>query len=317
MYSFNGLINAIDKVIKKADDDLSKKLEKEGFIKPDETVEHINALENSISDVLESQKEYILDGLAGATLDDDVAVALQQIFDVDPTDIELAKVFQEQFNTFMKEFTDHYIKDFDSELAFSIFTDRTTAWIDEWSSELGKLMKLSSHENINRILNTGLENGDSMQDILTSLMDNYGFSRKRASATAMTEILTAHSYAKEEAIRQSPVVEQKEWRHTGGHKNNPRPHHQALNGTIISKHDKFLIVAPTGTYEAMFPRDIALPAAERVNCHCVHRGIVNEDIMGLTLNERKKLQQQAIEEDNNTWEIELDEKNKAKAGIEI
>ncbi len=42
---------------------------------------------------------------------------------------------------------------------------------------------------------------------------------------------------------------------------------------------------------------------------------MNEDILGLSLEERRSLQRQAIDDDNGAWEKELDAKNKAKAGI--
>jgi hypothetical protein len=46
------------------------------------------------------------------------------------------------------------------------------------------------------------------------------------------------------------------------------------------------------------PRDDNLPPSESVNCHCIHRGIVNEDILGLPLAERKRLQAEAVAGDN-------------------
>ena len=66
----------------------------------------------------------------------------------------------------------------------------------------------------------------------------------------------------------------------------------------------------------MYPRDVSLPAGERINCHCIQQPIVSEDILGLPLEERKKLQQQAIDDMDDEWEAELDAQNKAKAGIE-
>jgi hypothetical protein len=66
----------------------------------------------------------------------------------------------------------------------------------------------------------------------------------------------------------------------------------------------------------MYPRDSILPPGESVNCHCIHRGIVSKDVLGLSLDERKRLQQEAIDADDGAWEKELDARNKAKAGIE-
>ena len=42
---------------------------------------------------------------------------------------------------------------------------------------------------------------------------------------------------------------------------------------------------------------------------------MSEEILGLSLEERQALQQEAIDEMDDEWERELDERNKAKAGI--
>ena len=317
MNEFEPLLKAIDTYLSKADDDLADQLRQEGYINALETVEDINALEDIITEILEDELKYILGELEGLDIEVAFDSIIQDLMEGDITDERLAEAFKDMLDKSLRNLTDAYIKNFDKDLAFSMFSERTSDWIKNWSEDLGKLMKLTSHEELQRILKKGLEDGDSIQDIVETLMDSYGFSRKRARATAVTEILTAHSYSKEEAIRQSPAVDRKEWRHTGEHKNKPRPHHQAMDGTIVDKNEPFIIHAPTGTYEALFPRDVALPASERVHCHCVHRAVVNDDIFGLSVEERRQLQQQAIDEDNKKWEKELDAKNKAKAGIEV
>jgi hypothetical protein len=316
MNEFETLIKALDTYISKADDDLTDRLNEEGYLNASETVENINSLEDAIAEILEQELEYFLGEIEGVDLETAINNIMPNLLEGDLTDEKLAEVFKDIFEKALRSLTDSYIKQIDKDLAFSMFSERTSDWIKSWSEELGRIMKLGSHEELERILNKGLENGDSVQQVMEKLMDSYGFSRKRARATAITEMLTAHSYSQEEAIRQSPAVDRKEWKHTGEHKIKPRPHHQAMDGTIVKKNEPFVIYAPTGTYEAMFPRDISLPASERVNCHCVHRAIVNDDIFGLPIEERRKLQQQAIEEDNALWEAELDAKNRAKAGIE-
>ncbi len=313
---FDGLIKALDVYITKADDDLVDKLKGEGYIKPAESVETINMLEDRISESLDKELEYYLQGLEGANLENVLEEVLPALRAGDLTDRELANIFRDIFDNAMRSLTDAYVKDIDKDLAFSMFSNRTTDWINTWSDELGQLMKLGSHDELQRILSNALEEGESIQTVMDKLTDSYGFSRTRARATAITEMLTAHSYSKEEAIRQSPAVDRKEWKHTGEHRIKPRPHHQALDGTIVAKNELFTISAPTGTYEAMFPRDTSLPASERVNCHCVHRAIVNDDILGLSVEERRTLQQQSIDEDNGLWEAELDAQNRAAAGIE-
>jgi len=313
---FEGLIQSLDAYIAKADDDLTDKLKYEGYIQPAESVETINTLEDRLAAALNDQLDYYLQGLEGADLENALENVLPALLAGDVSDQDVAEIFKDIFDGAMRSLTDAYIKDIDKDLAFSMFTDRASDWINTWSEDLGKLMKLGSHDEIQRILSNALDEGESIQTVMEKLTDSYGFSRTRARATAITEMLTAHSYSKQEAIRQSPAVDRKEWKHTGEHKNKPRPHHQALDGTIVDKNEPFTINAPTGTYEAMFPRDTSLPASERVNCHCIHRAIVNEDILGLSLADRRSLQQEAIDKDNFVWEVELNASNRAAAGIE-
>ena len=90
-----------------------------------------------------------------------------------------------------------------------------------------------------------------------------------------------------------------------------------MSGVIVPKDEPFTLEGLDGvTYYPMYPRDPILPPGESINCHCIHRGIVNADILGLPLEERQRLQQEAIDADDGAWEKELDAKNKAKAGIE-
>jgi len=70
-----------------------------------------------------------------------------------------------------------------------------------------------------------------------------------------------------------------------------------------------------GLWHPMYPRDTSLPPEESINCHCIHRGIVSEHILGLPLEERQRLQQEAIDADDGRWESELDAMNRSKAGI--
>lgn len=316
MNKFPLMKQAVDRLIKKADDELEAKLLSEGYIDAKSTVDEINSVNDSLTEILENERKMIISGIDGEDVDD-ASSLLPTLLASDNSDELIATLFSEHFSSFMQGLTDSYMKEIDKELALSLFCDRTTDWIADWSEQLGKLMKLNSHKKIEAVLSDALENGESIQTVLEKLVDAYEFSPMRARATAITEILTAHSYAKQESFRQSPAVNRKEWVHTGEHKNDPRPHHQALNGTVIDKNSKFTIVAPSGTYECEFPRDVTLPASERVNCHCLHRAIVDDSIFGLTLGERQALQQQAIDDDNSAWEAELNAKNRAKAGIEV
>lgn len=89
-----------------------------------------------------------------------------------------------------------------------------------------------------------------------------------------------------------------------------------MDGQIVPKDKPFELQGRDGVvYHPMYPRDPILPASETVNCHCIHRGVAADDALGMSLEERRQLQQKYIEEDDGAWKKELDEQNKAKAGI--
>ena len=116
---------------------------------------------------------------------------------------------------------------------------------------------------------------------------------------------------------QSPAVEEKTWKHTGSHRNKPRRNHQDMDGQRVPKGKPYTLKgAKGGTYYPMEPKDPILPPEESINCHCISEPIVNEEILGLSLEERQRLQQDAIAEMDDEWEKEVDARNKARAGIE-
>lgn len=308
---------SIATLIKKADDELAEKLDSEGYLEPKKTVAAINAAGDTIADILEGQRDRIVAALKDADFDS-VKSILETLFTDDDADVLIAETFKELFGDVIGDAAKKYLSSIDPELTLDVFSTRTTDWIDSWSKELGDIMKLGSHDKLNKILSEALENGDSIRSVTDKLVDAYEFSPMRARATAITEILTAHRASAQEAYVQCPAVEKKMWRHTGSHKNNPRPNHQAMDEQSVLKSEPYELTGADGAlYYPMYPGDPLLPASERVNCHCISQAVVSSDILGLTLEERKALQQQAIDDDNAAWEKELDAKNKAKAGIDI
>lgn len=308
---------AIEVLIRKADNELENNLSNEGYLKPKKTVEHINSTSDRLADILQNQCNDLISGIK----DKDVQTAnihLSTLLETDHVDELISSLFSDGFSDLMQEIAGAYIQRIDTELSLAVFSKRTTDWIQEWSIQLGKVMKLTSHAKIQSIFADALESGKSTQAVSDSLMDAYEFSPMRARATAVTEMLTAHRAAAQEAYTQIPAVEFKAWRHTGSHKNIPRANHQAMDGKQVKKNERYELIGENGnTYHPMYPGDTDLPPAERVHCHCISQPIVSSDVLGLTIEERKVLQQQAIDNDNAAWEKELDAKNKDKAGISI
>ena len=319
MHDCKRLLDAVERYIAKADDDLEKILAEEGFAEPGLTVARASQIEDAITEALEQETELFITSAETAF---DVEEFAERIWPGvkldDQTAEKITEIFKEQLGEFLPELIDPYLKQTDAGLSVLSVSKKTTAWIESWSEELGSMMKLTSHTQLENILKTNLDAGNGIQDFITDLQ-NSGIreERYRARTAAITESLRAHSVAQEESIQQSPAVEEKEWVHTGSFRNDPRPNHQAISGQIVPKNEPFVLTGEDGsTYYPQYPRDPILPAGESINCHCIHRGVVSEKVLGLSLAERKRLQAEAIAEMDDAWEKELDAKNKAKAGIE-
>ncbi len=321
------LITAIDAYIRKADEKLSDTLGKEGFAEPEDTVRHIEQLEEELENIFGAQTDEFRKMLKKAMEQDndsDTNKSLGELFrdfiKNDKTYDKLLIAFLENFTEYIPKLTNIYIGRLDDELVAEQISDTTSSWISQWSQEVSELMHLNSHKELEGILSDGMKTGSSVAEIARNILDA-GIRDEfyKARRAALTETLRAHSVAQEEAIQQCPAAEFKEWVHTGSYRNEPRENHVKMSGQIVPKNSNFHLTGADGiTYLADYPRDPALPAGESINCHCIHRGVVSEKILGLSLEERKKLQQQAIDEMGDDWQKELDAidtRNKARAGI--
>lgn len=316
------LIESIDAYIAKADNKLSDALKNAGFMASKETVKRMEQLEDKIAEVLKEQslsaEELIkMAAEAGIEIDEFIDTSWQDFKKADDIKEKLFPIFLKEFSESIPEFANIYMAQMDSELVVDQISESTSNWIAQWSDELAELMKLSAHEEIESVLTDALKRGKSVAQLSRDIM-NGGIRDEyyKARRVSITEMLRAHSAAREESIQQSPAVESKEWVHTGSYRNKPRRNHQKISGQIVPKNMPFTLVGADGvTYHPQYPRAVTLPPGESVNCHCIHRGIVSEKVLGLSLEERKVLQQKAIEEMGDEWEKELNAQNKAKAGI--
>lgn len=311
------LIKAIDRYIEKADNDLSKTLDDTGFARAEDSVEAIADLEDRLAEVLTDQTTEIAKTMLAAG---DLTAALkvvEEFFAEDETRQRLAEALKEFYEENVPTLSTVYIREAEDDMVVSQIRQRTTSWIQSWSDDLADLMQLTSKKQLETIISDALGKGKGVEDLKRQLIiDGIRNEEYRARATSVTEMLRAHSVAKEEAIQQSPATDRKGWRHSGGHRIAPRENHVAMDGQIVAKERSFILIGCNGsTYHPMFPRDPNLPAEEVINCHCTHIPIVNDEVLGMSLEERQKLQQQIIDEDDRAWEKELDARNKAKAGI--
>lgn len=320
------LVKAIDNYIQKADNDLSDLLGKEGYAKPKKTLQYAKGIEDDVADILTEETDYFVREAKASDNLDDLQKRLPEIAAATPATGKLSKAFSAQLSKFLPEYAAYYLKKTDKGLKLDRVSKRTIAWIETWSDDLAELMKTTSTEHLEAMLKKEIENGGNISQLCVDLINSgmekegkgeYWTSHYRARKVAVTEVLRAHSVAQHEAFMQSPAVESKAWRHTGNYRNEPRQNHVDMDGQIVLKDQPFELVGADGMiYYPMYPRDTSLPAAESINCHCIEQPVVSEDILGLPLEERQRLQQQAIDEMDDDWEAELDAQNKAKAGIE-
>ena len=313
------LIKAIDAYIQKADDGLADALGAEGYIKPKKTLKFAQDIEDSVEEALLEETDYILaEAEKAVDLETFAADIWPGVKLNDAAKSKLATVFTERLSEFLPEYIGYYIAQTDRGLKLTQVSKRTLAWVKSWSKDLGEIMQLNSHKEIERILEKGLAEGQGMAEFTRAILDS-GIRDEyyKARRVAVTEVLRAHSVAQQEAYMQSPAVSEKMWKHTGEYRNEPRQNHVDMDGQRVPVEEPYeLIGADGGTYEPMYPRDPLLPPEESINCHCISQPVVSEETLGLPLEERQRLQQEAIDAMDDEWEKELDAQNKAKAGID-
>lgn len=313
------LIKAIDAYIQKADDGLADALGAEGYIKPKKTLKYAEDIEDSVAEALLEETDYILaEAEKAVDLETFAADIWPGVKLNDAAKSKLATVFTERLSEFLPEYIGYYIAQTDRGLKLTQVSKRTLAWVKSWSKDLGEIMQLNSHKEIERILEKGLAEGQGMAEFTRAILDS-GIRDEyyKARRVAVTEVLRAHSVAQQEAYMQSPAVSEKMWKHTGEYRNEPRQNHVDMDGQRVPVEEPYeLIGADGGTYEPMYPRDPLLPPEESINCHCISQPVVSEETLGLPLEERQRLQQEAIDAMDDEWEKELDAQNKAKAGID-
>lgn len=313
------LIKAIDAYIQKVDDSLADALGAAGYLKPKKTLKYAQDIEDSVAEVLLEETDYILaEAEKAVDLETFAADVWPGVKLNDAARSKLATVFTESLDEFLPEYIGYYIAQTDRSLKLTQVSKRTTAWIAAWSQDLGAIMQLNSHKEIERILDKGLAEGSGIAEFTRAILDS-GIRGEyyKARRVAVTEVLRAHSVAQQEAYMQSPAVTEKAWKHTGEYRNEPRQNHVDMDGQRVPVGEPFELIGADGsTYEPMYPRDPILPPEESVNCHCISQPVVSEEILGLPLEERQRLQQEAIDEMDDEWEKELDARNKAKAGID-
>lgn len=307
----------IEKYISKENDKLKEELEKAGYLDIAYTLSVAEEIEEKLSKILQGKTDKFI-----LLLNENPNATISEIIDMLPNfnadssvvnDINL--MFKDEFAKSVPKISNTYIQSIDKELELKKMTNRTSDWIESWSEDLSKIMEVTSEEQLNNTLSVALKEGKSVTTVAEELTDSsIVTSAKRARTTAITEMLRANNVSSNEARMQSPAVTYKKWRHSGSRKTVARENHIDMDGQLVAKEKPFVLKGANGiTYNPMYPMDISLPPSESINCHCIAQDIVDESILGLSLEEREKLQNNAINIDNKKWkeeQKELSRKNK-------
>lgn len=295
------LLESLNEFIQKAEEDERKNLMESvpDFPGLSKIPNFVEEYEKGIAKLLRRQRKKFLDGLNGfvskdskETLEALLVFFTQNLFAVDDFEEEFQELTEGFLQQTIEELAEAIMDSIDPEVPFKVLSNRTINWIKDWSKKLAEIMKLNTHEAVENVLTDAIENGSTIQDIELTLKDMPQFDRERARTTAITEVLAASSAAQHESYAQSPAVKKKKWRHSGSKKNNPRENHIDLDGTVIGVDEEFQI--PGNSETCMFPRDPKLSAGERVHCHCVLSPVVDNEILGLSAEEKEKIRREAL-----------------------
>lgn len=300
-------MNKVDKLLKNLNAFIQKANEDEepledkiaDFPGVEKIVGLIEDFEKVVARLLREQRKYFLDAFSSFVSKDDkitieafIRFMQSDLFAADEFAEEMSEETAEFLQTTIEELTNIIMDSIDKDVQFEVLSGRTTNWIKNWSEDLADIMKLKTHAALESELLDILDKGESIAQAELRIKELPQFNRNRARATARTEILTASSQANWESFKQSPAVSQKKWKHSGTKKNDPRQTHVAMSGTVIDVDEYFFVDGEEGLY----PRDPSFSAKNRVNCGCAVGPVVDEQILGLSKEEKEAIRQQTLAE---------------------
>ena len=298
------LIDVIDVLIRKEEDDLEETLKAQGYVETKKAVEIIGVLEDEWTEAFNTDCDGLLEALQDAMdLDDFIENVWPGIKNNEDLKTAIYDTFFSRFKDMLESSVVGFLAGDDPELLtdeIEILSEPAKAFVERWSADLADLMNLSSRDQIETILVNGQKEHKSVaqvtQDIADSGIREPGYKARRA---AITEVLRAESYGQLEAMRQNPGIIEKEWQHTGAHKIKPRENHQAISGQRVPVNEPFVLTgADGGTYYPMCPRDTNLPAGESINCHCMMKQIRDPNWSNYTIEEKQAMRKARMEELN-------------------
>lgn len=309
------LLDAIDRYIAKADNDLEDALTAEGYPGAKKAVELAGKLEEAIDEALDADSLEFLERIQAASgVEEFLSDAWPQLHEADDLKKALYEIFRERFEEMLRGFTYEWLLSENPVIAGldEEITKPAEAFITGWSDELSRIMHLNTKDMMENLLLKAQDKGWSIDELAEAIGDsgirNHGY---RSRTVALTEMLRVESYAQQEGMVQNPLAYKKKWRHVMSE--HPRENHMAMDGQEVFKRESFTLTGKDGgTYYVTCPRDTRLPASETVNCHCLMETIENESAIGMTADEMASMRKQYMDEINEEydgWEKKFKEDN--------
>ena len=301
------LMEAIDRYLAKADDDLEKTLAEEGFVEAAAAVQAVGRIEDAVVDLTQHHFDEVIEMISTEEgLKDMVALTIPEYSSVKELQDDLQRIFRNEFDRMVREFTFSYLVAQDPGLDFTDHTiaQQTQNTITEWSRFLAGTTTKWVEPRILQTIHEAVKAGEDV-DGVTKILYESGIrdTEWKARRLALTEVLRMESIGQQDSFIQNPSCYKKRWVYTW-QAADPRENHIAMNGQEVFKREPFTLGGPNGTFYPMYPRDSSLPAGESIYCHCTMSVVVDEEVLGMSEDERAELRRQALEEADAEWQKE-------------
>ena len=302
------LMDAIEKYLAKADTDLEEQLTIEGFIAAAEAVNAINRIEDSIRDITQGHVDDIVEAIAtDEGLRSLAGMEIESLDSIQELEATLYRALRQEYDEMVRTFTFEFVCGEDPTLPIvdRKITERTQDTINEVSRTYSKTTTKWVEPKLVNMIKEEYEAGSTVEQITQKIYQSgIRDTAWKARRLALTEVLRMESIGQQESFFQDPECGFKEWVYTWAAKD-PRANHIAMNGQKVEKDKPFSLGgADGGAYAPMFPRDSCLPAGETINCHCIMRPVRDGSTLGMSEDEKAKLRQQILAEEDAKWQAE-------------
>ncbi|MFQ5841062.1 MAG: phage portal protein [Thermodesulfobacteriota bacterium] len=152
--------------------------------------------------------------------------------------------------------------------SFDVSHPEAVAWLDKKVPKIKDIVETVKKRIMKQVI-TGIEDGETIDQIADRIKGEYKMTANRARTIARTETGGAFNAGEEMTFRNNGI-EKKEWLTA---KFEVRESHDSMDGQIVKINDKFRTGA--GNY-LLYPGDPEGPAADIINCRCALLPVVEE-----------------------------------------